>query len=190
MLSPRLVLVRHGQSTYNAQGLLQGQADPPLSELGRREAERLRSALPPFPPERVITSDLQRASETAALLGYPGARRDSRWREIDLAEWAGRPVAEFPAEVSWRGGSLSAPGGETWEDLLMRVGGAVDELVATGESWLVICHGGAVRAALTHVTGAAPLHVGGPANASVTVVRGGPRPQLLAYAWTPDLSPG
>src|SRR4051794_20313486 len=147
MLSPRLVLVRHGQSTYNAQGLLQGQADPPLSELGRREAERLRSALPRFEPERVITSDLQRASETAALLGYPGARRDSRWREIDLAEWAGRPVAEFPAEVSWRGGSLSAPGGETWEDLLMRVGGAGGELGAPGGAGPRVFPGGAPRAA-------------------------------------------
>ena len=44
MLSARLVLVRHGQSTYNAQARLQGQADPPLSDAGRDEARALRDA--------------------------------------------------------------------------------------------------------------------------------------------------
>jgi glucosyl-3-phosphoglycerate phosphatase len=184
MLSPRLVLVRHGQSTYNARAVLQGQADPPLSDAGRAEAERLRAALPPFPPERVITSDLIRASETAAILGYPQARRDVRWREIDVADWAGRPLSEFPSETltAWRGGQISAPGGETWADLVARVGGAVDEL--EGE-WLIVCHGGAVRAALTYVTGIDPQRVAGPANASVTVLAAG---QVERYAWTPKLS--
>ena len=72
MLSARLILVRHGQSTHNAQARLQGQADPPLSEAGRAEAQLLRPRFTDFQPERVITSDLRRASETAALLGYPG----------------------------------------------------------------------------------------------------------------------
>src|SRR3954468_23802026 len=130
MLSPRLFLVRHGQSTYNAQALLQGQADPPLSDDGRAEARGLKAALPAFPPERVITSDLVRASETAAILGYPDARRDARWREIDVADWAGKSLREFPSETlaAWRGGEISAPGGETWLDLVARVGGAVEEL--------------------------------------------------------------
>src|SRR3954453_14453058 len=94
MLSARLVFVRHGQSTYNAQMRLQGQADPPLSETGRAEARLLAQSLPPF--ERVVTSDLVRASETAALLGYPGAERDPRWREIDIGEWEGRSLTDFP----------------------------------------------------------------------------------------------
>src|SRR5689334_4521412 len=93
---PRLVLVRHGQSTFNASGHLQGQTDTPLSDAGRAEAEALRPFLPRF--EQVVTSDLQRASETAALLGYPDARKDARWREIDLGGWAGRPIADFPDE--------------------------------------------------------------------------------------------
>ena len=76
MLSARLILVRHGQSTYNAQARLQGQADPPLSDAGRAEAELLKAALDGFAADRVLTSDLQRASETAAILGYPDARRD------------------------------------------------------------------------------------------------------------------
>src|SRR6478752_6577613 len=93
---PRLVLVRHGQSTYNAQGLLQGQSDPPLSDPGRAQAEALRPFLPRF--ERVVTSDLVRASETASLLGYPDARPDPRWREIDLGSWSGRAISDFADE--------------------------------------------------------------------------------------------
>jgi broad specificity phosphatase PhoE len=190
MLSARLILVRHGQSTHNAQARLQGQADPPLSDAGRAEAELLRPALARFEDDRVVTSDLKRASETAALLGYPDARRDARFREIDVGSWAGRPLAEFPEgpETAWRGGPLKAPDGESWADLQKRVGHAIDELVAAGGRWLIVCHGGVVRAALSHVTGADPRRVAGPANASVTVVRAQHPPQLEAYGWVPFLS--
>jgi glucosyl-3-phosphoglycerate phosphatase len=190
MLSARLILVRHGQSTHNAQARLQGQADPPLSDAGRAEAELLKPALARFEDDRVVTSDLQRASETASLLGYPDARRDARFREIDVGSWAGRPLAEFPAgpETAWRGGPLKAPDGESWADLQRRVGHAIDELVAAGGRWLIVCHGGVVRAALSHVTGADPQRVAGPANASVTIVRANERPQLESYGWAPVLS--
>jgi glucosyl-3-phosphoglycerate phosphatase len=190
MLSARIILVRHGQSTHNAQARLQGQADPPLSDAGRAEAELLKAALPAFEPDRVITSDLQRAAQTAALLGYPDARRDPRFREIDVGSWEGRPLADFPAgpDPAWRGGSMHAPDGESWAAFQARVGGALDELVATGESWLVVCHGGVVRASLSHVTGADPQRVAGPANASVTTVRLSDRPQLESYGWVPVLS--
>src|SRR3954464_12954101 len=134
MLSARLILVRHGQSTHNAQARLQGQADPPLSDAGRAEAELLRPALPAFEDDRVVTSDLQRAAQTAALLGYPGARREPRLREIDVGAWEGRSLSDFPPgpETAWRGGPLKAPDGESWAELQSRVGQAIDELVAAG----------------------------------------------------------
>ncbi|WP_028062712.1 histidine phosphatase family protein [Solirubrobacter soli] len=190
MLSARILLVRHGQSTHNAQARLQGQADPPLSDAGRAEAELLKPALPAFEDHRVVTSDLQRAAQTAALLGYPGARRDPRFREINVGEWEGRPLSDFPAgpETAWRGGALRAPDGESWSDLQTRVGNALDELIAQGGTWLVVCHGGVVRAALSHVTGADPTHVAGPGNATVTIVRANERPQLETYGWAPVLS--
>jgi probable phosphoglycerate mutase len=188
MLSARLVLVRHGQSVDNAQQRLQGQADPPLSDAGREEARGLAAALPRF--EQVVTSDLARASETAEILGYPDAQRDERWREIALGEWQGRSLTDFEDETaySWRGGALTPSGGESWPEFVRRVGGAVDELVAAGGTWLVVCHGGVVRAALSHVTGADPRTIAGPANTSVTVVRTGSPPRLERYAWTPKLS--
>src|SRR3954467_1904219 len=127
MLSARLVLVRHGQSTYNAQARLQGQADPPLSDAGRDEARRLAAVLPAF--DQVVTSDLVRASETAELLGYPRAKRDPRWRGSARGEGQGGSLAEFESETtySWRGGSVAPAGGESWAAFQRRVGAAVDE---------------------------------------------------------------
>ena len=190
MLSARLILVRHGQSTHNAQARLQGQADPPLSDAGRAETELLRPALPVLEDDHVVTSDLQRAVQTAELLGHSAARRDPRFREIDVGSWEGRSLADFPAgpETAWRGGPLQAPDGESWAQFQARVGGALEDLISAGGTWLVVCHGGVVRAALSHVTGADPKAIAGPANASVTVVRTGSRPRLERYAWTPGLS--
>jgi broad specificity phosphatase PhoE len=183
----RIILVRHGESTYNAEARLQGQADPPLTDRGRREATALAHALDGVAPDRVIASDLIRAQETAALLGHPDAPTDRRLREIDVGEWQGRPISDFPSgsEPSWRGGPLTPPGGETWAQLVERVGVVVDELLAAGGHWLVVAHGGVVRAAVVHLTGVDSRRLAGPANCSATVVA---RHRLLAYAWTPQLS--
>jgi glucosyl-3-phosphoglycerate phosphatase len=186
MLEDRLVLIRHGQSTWNADGLLQGQADPPLSDAGRGEAAALAPVARRFGAERVICSDMVRARETAALAGHPRPQLDARWREIGVGEWAGRPLAELPpgSEPSWRGGPIVPPGGESWASLSARVQNGLDELRAAGGSWLVVCHGGAIRATVAALTGADPRTMGGPANASVTVLAlGADAAQLLAYAW-------
>jgi glucosyl-3-phosphoglycerate phosphatase len=189
LATDRLFLVRHGESTYNAEGRLQGQADPPLTPRGRAEAEALAAAFDGMAMQ-AIASDLVRARETAALLGHPDAPTDARLREIDVGEWAGRPISDFPpgSEPSWRGGPLVPPGGEAWGELVARVGAAVDDMLdAGGGPWLVVAHGGVVRAAVTHLTGADARQLAGPANASVTVLEGR---RLRAYAWTPQLSAG
>jgi broad specificity phosphatase PhoE len=186
----RLILVRHGESTWNAEELLQGQLDPPLSERGRAQSAALAAILDGAPEERIVSSDLGRARETAELLGLRPARFDPRWREIDVGEWGGRPAAEIDAQGSeltnWRGGPRRAPSGESWEAFSARVAGAVDELVEAGGPWLVVCHGGCIRAAVAHVTGADALALGSPPNASATVFELGPQPRLLVYGSLPD----
>jgi probable phosphoglycerate mutase len=189
MLEERLVLIRHGQSTWNAEKRLAGQGDPPLTDAGRAEAAALAPVLAGFPPERAVVSDLVRARETAALLGHPGARVDARWREVAVGEWEGRPWRELPAdtEPAWRGGPLVPPGGESWEQALARVAGAVEDLRAAGGPWLVVAHGAAIRAAVCVLTGLDGRRITGPANASLTVLRlSGPSPQLETYGWTPN----
>src|SRR3954453_4284107 len=106
----RLMLVRHGESTWNAEHRLQGQADPPLSELGREQAEALLPFLDGLPTRR-LSSDLTRAVQTAELLGLAGAPTDRRWREIDIGEWAGFTLDELdPGRVSAGGGGGGVAG--------------------------------------------------------------------------------
>ncbi|HET9740269.1 MAG TPA: histidine phosphatase family protein [Solirubrobacteraceae bacterium] len=191
ILSPRhLILVRHGESTWNAEERLQGQLDPPLSERGREQARALTATLNGLPDERVISSDLARARETAELLGLRPARFDPRWREIDVGAWAGRTAAEIDAEgdelTNWRGGPRRAPDGEPWDAFHARVSGAIDELLADGGPWVVICHGGCIRVAAAHLTGADHLRLGSPPNASTTVFETGSQVRLLVYGALPD----
>src|SRR5918994_3815273 len=111
----RLILVRHGESTWNAEERLQGQLDPPLSERGREQSAALAGMLDGLPDERVICSDLGRARQTAELLGLRPVRFDARWREIDVGEWGGLPAAEIDAQggglTKWRGGGGTASTG-------------------------------------------------------------------------------
>jgi glucosyl-3-phosphoglycerate phosphatase len=185
----RLLVVRHGESTWNAEERLQGQLDPPLSEQGREQAAALGRAvdLMGFESERIVCSDLTRARETAELLGVRPGRFEARWREIDIGAWGGRPAAEVDAEVggltNWRGGPVTASDGEPWAAFAERIAGAFDELAAAGGSWLVISHGGCVRAATAHVTGADHLRLGSPGNASLTTFELGDRCRLLSYGW-------
>jgi probable phosphoglycerate mutase len=196
-MSPdRLILIRHGESTWNAEHRLQGQQDVPLSEAGRAQALELRplvaAAADGIAPERVLCSDLARARETAELLGLAPHAFDARWREIDVGEWGGRSAAEIDAQsdalTNWRGGPRTAPGGETWAAFTARVGAALDELVRAGGSWIVICHGGCIRVATSTLTGADPLALGSPPNASVTTFElgGASRARLLTYGSLPD----
>jgi broad specificity phosphatase PhoE len=191
MLPPdRLILVRHGESTWNAEERLQGQLDPPLSERGREQSRALARIVNRVPDERVVCSDLTRARETAELIGLHPGRFDPRWREIDVGSWGGKTAAEVDAAgeglTNWRGGPRRAPNGESWEAFSARIAGALDELVEAGGPWVVVCHGGCIRAAVAHVTRADALRLGSPPNASATVIAVGGRPRLLVYGALPD----
>jgi glucosyl-3-phosphoglycerate phosphatase len=183
-VTARLLLIRHGESTWNAEHRLQGQADPPLSPLGRQQA----AALVPFLhdlPSRVMSSDLTRAMQTATVLGLGGAPTDPNWREIDIGDWAGHTLDELdPADVAaWQRGELAPPNAETFAELQARVAAAVDEL--RGEDVVVVTHGGCVRAATAHLTGADPRGLAPPANASLTVLENGERRRLHGYGLRP-----
>jgi broad specificity phosphatase PhoE len=142
MSRARVLLVRHGQSTWNAEGRWQGQADPPLSHLGQQQA-------------RVLTSDLARALRTAELVMPVGVtlERDAVWRERNAGEWTGltRPEIEerFPGWLAaWR----SPPRFEEDDELLARVLPALERLVHDdGVVALVITHGGVIRTLERHL---------------------------------------
>jgi probable phosphoglycerate mutase len=98
----RILLVRHGESIWNADGRWQGQADPALSDLGRRQAAAAAAALGTV--DAIVTSDLQRAADTGAIiarhLGIEPVVTEPRLRERDAGPLSGltRPEihARFP----------------------------------------------------------------------------------------------
>lgn len=185
----RLFLVRHGQSTWNAERRLQGQADPPLTEAGEAQAVAARATLAGLPARRVVCSDLQRASRSAFLMGYPDAVPDPRWREIDVGDWSGRSIDALRSEDrqawrGWRAGKVTPPGGESWAGFRARLGVALDEF-GQEDDVLVVTHGGVIRAALSIVLGLAPDRLAPVPPGSLTVVETGSWPRLRTYGATP-----
>jgi broad specificity phosphatase PhoE len=136
----RLLCIRHAQSTWNAAGRWQGQADPPLSEQGLRQAEALAERLrgEGWPLRALLTSDLTRARETAARLGEALDLDPEPWaalREADIGLWSGRSTEEIEAEwpdayARFRGGDADLPlgGGESRRAVRERAARAVREL--------------------------------------------------------------
>lgn len=161
----RLLLLRHGQSTWNAAGRWQGWADPPLSPAGEEQAMAAARALEDADITAVVASDLQRASRTGVIvadhLGLPPVETDRRLRERDVGEWSGHRVADiherWPGQLeAWRAGQLERPpGGEANDDLLRRVKACVEELAARSGTIAVVTHGGVIHAVVHHLGGVA-----------------------------------
>ncbi len=159
MTATRLLVVRHGESSWNADGRWQGQADPPLSPLGERQAEAAAAGV----DERIAgiwTSDLARARRTAELLaaglGAGSPRLDPRLRERDVGEWSGLTRAEI--EARWPGylaARRSPAGWEPDERLAERVVAVLGEIAGGGQTALVVTHGGVLRTLERHL-GAEP----------------------------------
>ncbi len=157
MAPTRVLLVRHGQSEWNAVGRWQGQADPPLSEVGRKQARSAASSIGAV--DAVFASDLQRATETAAIiadeLGVGPVVVDPDLRERDAGEWSGltRPEIEerYPGYLSPQanfgpGHQRRPPGWEPDESVrerglraLRRIGTEVG-----GGDVLAVTHGGLI----------------------------------------------
>lgn len=180
----RLVLVRHGESTWNAQGRIQGQLGPGLSGRGRDQAATVARWLGErYPrPGAVAVSDLPRVTETAAAyldLAPSDLVTDPRLREIDNGDWSGRTTAEVaaahPEQIAAirRGEDIPRGGGETFAQLTARVDAALRDLAGrvAGPVALVFTHGGPIRVAVAAALG---LPAGGhallepPGNCSVT----------------------
>ncbi len=180
----RLILIRHGESTWNRDRRIQGQLDPPLSEQGHEQARLVAGRLGRREVEALYTSDLLRASQTAApiaaMLGVE-ARPMKELREIFLGDWEGLHTAElaerFPEawdawtrEPSWD----VVPRGEGASAFEERVVSALDRLFeqhSHGDA-IVVTHGGVIQIALHRVVGR-PSHGLFPfriSNGSVSIV--------------------
>jgi broad specificity phosphatase PhoE len=144
---PTIVLVRHGQTEWSASGQHTGVTDIPLTDAGRRNAERLRDRLAGYRFQLVLTSPLQRARETARLAGLgDAAQLEPDLREFDYGEYEGRTTAEIreerPGWSVWRDG---APGGEMPEDVGVRADRVIARALEAGGDVALFAHGHLLR---------------------------------------------
>ena len=156
----RILLVRHGQSAWNASGRWQGWADPPLTELGRQQAEAAAAAVGVV--GAIVASDLERAITTALVIseatGVGPVVVEPGLKERDVGEWTGRTRAEiaerwpdaFAQLVAQNGAAppVTPPGGEPPEVVLERVTEAllrITDLVGPAGDALAVTHGGVMR---------------------------------------------
>ena len=160
----RLILLRHGQTDYNVTGRMQGHLDSVLTAVGHEQAATAAPVLAALEPDRVVSSDLQRAVDTAEVVGAAcglAVKFDARLRETHLGEWQGCTVPEidvdYPGAIAaWRSDPTWAPpGGESRVDVVARSRPVVDELDAEfGDSdgsstVLLVAHGGLIAGLVT-----------------------------------------
>jgi broad specificity phosphatase PhoE len=142
-----VVLVRHGETEWSRDMKHTGRTDVPLTEDGRREAERLRGALAGRRFSRVLTSPLQRAAETCRLarLGDRAEVTDALL-EWDYGEYEGITTKEIresrPGWFLWRDG---CPGGETAAQVGARIDPLVEELAGMDGDVALFSHGHVLR---------------------------------------------
>ena len=168
-MTARLLLVRHGVTTWNREGRFQGHLDPPLDPIGIEQSRLLgaRLAAEEREPMRLFTSPLTRAAATADLLA--AAMHDAGWAveveshgglvEIGQGEWSGRTHAEIARDDAeryggWRagGGQVTPPGGEPLQAATERIVAALADLIGDdGTTLCLVSHGGILRLAAGHL---------------------------------------
>lgn len=165
MTRTRLILIRHGQTDWNAGGRFQGQADIPLNQHGVEQAESLAAHADRLGFDRVVASDLVRAVETGRLLaearGVP-LTQDARLREIHVGTWEGMTPDEAWADdpaakeallsgVDFRRsatGETATEAGQRVRDALADLGGRFE-----GETTAIVGHGLALRVGMALLVG-------------------------------------
>lgn len=168
--------IRHGQTDWNREGLLQGSSDIPLNDTGRAQARDALMTLRSMPWDVVVSSPLVRARETAQIiadgLGIPLGPAYDGLVERDYGELEGTPSSDAIARWPDRG----YPGAESLDSVATRGAAALARIADDypGSSALVVCHGTIIRYTLARLAG---RPVPGIDNGSVSMVRTG------AFGW-------
>ena len=181
-----LILARHGRTEWNSRHIWQGHADIPLDETGRQEARQLAAAMAAREIDTIVASDLSRAWETAEIVAAQTGHEpisNSDLREVDVGEWEGLGVAEIRSgyadvlDAVARG--EDPPRGRTGETLAQFRERIVRGLEAalracTGDTLLIVTHGGVIKNTVGHFLGVPPRLCGrlpSGANAAITEIR-------------------
>ena len=199
-----LLVARHGQTTWNRDGRIQGWAPSRLTDRGQQQAAALGTWLDDrYDVDRVFASDLRRTRETAAVVGdgyggLPDPEFDTDWRErgfgIMQGLYADELLAEFPdhdPDASVISLDAAPEGGEGIPTFRGRVESGWDRAIATtdtGETTLVVTHGGVIKVLLAKLTDRDPdaaLAKSSQPNCAVNEIRlGGDGPELVGEELT------
>ncbi len=165
-LARRVLVLRHGRTTWNLVGRAQGHGDVPLDEVGHAQAKAVAPLVAALRPARLWSSDLTRAAQTAAYVAEQTGLRttfDPRLREFDVGDRQGLTWVESVERFPWiadgvgLGERLAAvPGAESDADVLARIVPALEEVaasVAPGETAVVVTHGAALKLGLGGLLG-------------------------------------
>ena len=188
-----LFLARHGETADNAKRVFQGQAGRGLDVRGRAQAARLAERMSRAGLTALVSSDLERAVETArtvaSVVGLE-VQHDRDLREVDVGTWTGKSYDEvadlYPEEwAAWSAGlDLRRGGGETYAELAERVDRALARVADAhaGGRVLVVSHGGAIRSWVVHHLGLSAERVRGLSaigNAALCVIERAARGWIL-----------
>ncbi len=142
---PELVLIRHGETEWSVTGQHTGRTDLPLTERGRAEARAIADAVAGYDFDRVYASPLQRAWQTAELVGLR-PERDDELMEWDYGEIEGRTTAEYREHTpDWSVWTHPIPGGESLADVGARADRVIERLCASSGRVGLVAHGHFLR---------------------------------------------
>ncbi|WP_457681026.1 alpha-ribazole phosphatase [Thermovibrio sp.] len=163
---PKIILVRHGKTVWNAEGRYQGKMDVPLNEEGKEQARRVGEALKDFPVKAVYSSPLSRCKDTAWEIAkhhdLPVEVKEG-FKEIDHGKWEGMLAAEVEKEYPellelWRTSpsKVKMPEGESLQDVYERVVKAFNEVVSKHEDEdliVIVGHDATNKVLMCHLLG-------------------------------------
>ena len=162
----KLLLIRHGETTYNTLGIIYGHAQVPLNERGQQQAHRLAQRLKNLHLDAVYSSDLIRAIHTAeAILAHHAVPhiKDTALRELDVGLWEHKSAAEVEQHDAERyaqylstPGTMIYPGGDSHVMLQQRVLHAINHYVTLHQEddvICIVCHAGTIAAIICAILG-------------------------------------
>jgi broad specificity phosphatase PhoE len=197
----RLLLIRHGETTFNVERRLPGQlAGIALTDKGRRQAHRAAVALSALPLSAVMSSPLERARETAEIVARGWAlpvRLDDRLQDTDVGRWSGQKIDEIDkSDPEWRAfvahPTEPPPGVESLATVMERAAAAVADALGDperGNTIAVVAHADVIKLVVGHYLSIHPdcaqrLHVDNGSITALEFVEDRP-PIVLALNWTP-----
>lgn len=152
-----ILLMRHGETAWNRERRVMGNADVELNAAGRQQCARVAAVLAGFSIDRIISSPLRRALESAQILADKlevSIEADSDLEEVHFGRWQGQTYEEIVADPQYHAfledpSSNGTPGGETIVDVQRR-GLAAFARAGAGERTLYVSHGDIIRTAICH----------------------------------------